>query len=98
MERLDVAYRDGDDHVRHDNDGEDDGEVEPLVVTEVPGVVASERHHPSPLPSDLGLAQEEPGSLDRHRRAPHRQLRADPPDVQCLLSRTVLSDHADYAT
>src|SRR2546426_8331710 len=82
LERLDVAYRDGDDHVRHDNDGEDDGEVEPLVVTEVPVVVASERHHPSPLPSDVGLAQEELGDLDRIRRGALPQLIADHPEVQ----------------
>src|SRR5439155_21116988 len=50
LESLDVAYREGDDHVSDDDDGEDDGEVEPLVVAEVPVVVASERHHPSSLP------------------------------------------------
>src|SRR5206468_4705589 len=34
LEGLDVAHRDGDDHVGDDKDGEDDGHVESLVVAD----------------------------------------------------------------
>src|SRR5256886_12003025 len=80
LEGVEVAHRDRDDHIGDDDDGEDDGDVEPLVVAEVPVVVAPERHHSS----SAGFARAIP-PWGRPRRGPPRP----PPTV---LAQQELSD------